>query len=154
MSSYEYFKIFKNTYFQEYVRTAVSVLLNILIFFFFEKWKNGKSETRKSRKSGKSRKHYSEFSIWSYSQNRKLGFEILGKKFPRFPRFPGFPSFRPGPWRHYEAMRLPGNSASIFPEAVSQKIGILKNFTKLKGKHLCQSLFSNKVAVLKPNILL
>ena len=34
----------------------------------------------------------SEFSIFSYSQNRKLGFKNLGKKFPRFPRFP---SFRP-----------------------------------------------------------
>ena len=32
----------------------------------------------------------SEFSILPYSQNRKLGFEILGKKFPRFPRFLSF----------------------------------------------------------------
>ena len=36
-----------------------------------------------------------EFSILPYSRNRKLGFGILGKKFPRFPRFPRFPSFRP-----------------------------------------------------------
>ena len=39
----------------------------------------------------------SEFSILPYSQNRKLGFKDLAKKFPRFPRFPRFPSFRPGP---------------------------------------------------------
>ena len=32
----------------------------------------------------------SEFSILPYSQNQKLGFKNLGKKFPRFP------SFRPG----------------------------------------------------------
>ena len=32
----------------------------------------------------------SKFSILPYSQNRKLGFKNLGKKFP------SFPSFRPG----------------------------------------------------------
>ena len=37
-----------------------------------------------------------EFSILPYSQNRKLRFKNLGKKFPRFPRFPRFPSFRSG----------------------------------------------------------
>ena len=35
----------------------------------------------------------SDFSILPHSQNRKLGFKNLGKKFRRFPRFP---SFRPG----------------------------------------------------------
>ena len=39
----------------------------------------------------------SEFSVLPYSQDRKLGFKNLGKKFPRFPRFP---SFRPGPLWH------------------------------------------------------
>ena len=38
----------------------------------------------------------SEFSILPYSQNRKLAFKNLEKKFPRFPRFPRFPSFPPG----------------------------------------------------------
>ena len=38
----------------------------------------------------------SEFSILPYSQNRKLVFKNLGKKFEKFLRFPGFPSFRPG----------------------------------------------------------
>ena len=37
-----------------------------------------------------------KFSILPYSQNRKLGFKNLGKKFPSFPGFPSFPSFRPG----------------------------------------------------------
>ena len=41
----------------------------------------------------------SEFSILPYSQNRKLRFKNLGKKFLRFPRFPSFPSFRPGQQR-------------------------------------------------------
>ena len=38
----------------------------------------------------------SELSILPYSQNRKLEFKNLGKKFPRFSRLPRFPSFRPG----------------------------------------------------------
>ena len=34
------------------------------------------------------------------------------------------------------------------------KKGVLKNFAKLTGKHLCQSFFFNKVALLKPATLL
>ena len=34
------------------------------------------------------------------------------------------------------------------------KKGILRNFTKFTGKHLCQSLFFNKVAGLRPATLL
>ena len=37
---------------------------------------------------------------------------------------------------------------------VFYKIGVLKNFEKLTGKHLCRSLFSNKVAALTPASLL
>ena len=36
----------------------------------------------------------------------------------------------------------------------SMKKGVLKNFTKFTGKHLCQSLFFNKVAGLRPAALL
>ena len=36
----------------------------------------------------------------------------------------------------------------------SVKKGILKNFAKFTGKDLCQSLFSNKVASLRPATLL
>ena len=32
--------------------------------------------------------------------------------------------------------------------------GVLENFTKVTGKHLCQSLFFNKVAGLRPATLL
>ena len=35
----------------------------------------------------------------------------------------------------------------------SIKIGVLRNFTKFTGKHLCQSLSLNKVAVLSPATL-
>ena len=31
--------------------------------------------------------------------------------------------------------------------------GVLRNFVKFTGKHLCQSLFSNKVAGLRPATL-
>ena len=36
------------------------------------------------------------------------------------------------------------------PEVLRQK-GVLENFTKFAGKHLCQSLFFNKVADLAPS---
>ena len=39
------------------------------------------------------------------------------------------------------------------PEVFCKK-GVLRNFTKFTGKHLCQSLFFNKVAVLRPAALL
>ena len=39
------------------------------------------------------------------------------------------------------------------PEVFCKK-GALRNFTKFTGKHLCQSLFSNKVAGLRPATLL
>ena len=32
--------------------------------------------------------------------------------------------------------------------------GVLRNFTKVSGKHLCQSLFFDKVASLRPATLL
>ena len=36
------------------------------------------------------------------------------------------------------------------PPEVFYKKGVLKNFAKFTGKHLCQSLFFNKVASLRP----
>ena len=36
----------------------------------------------------------------------------------------------------------------------SVRKGVLRNFAKLTGKHLCQSLFFNKVAGLRPATLL
>ena len=36
----------------------------------------------------------------------------------------------------------------------SIKKGVLKNFAKFTGKHLCQGLFSNKVGGLRPATLL
>ena len=42
-----------------------------------------------------------------------------------------------------------------FPEKSKiNKKAVLRNFTKFIGKHLCQSLFFNKVAGLRPAILL
>ena len=45
------------------------------------------------------------------------------------------------------------NHRSSSPE-VGCKKGVLRNFTKLTGNHLCQSLFFNKVAGLRPATLL
>ena len=35
------------------------------------------------------------------------------------------------------------------PQRCSMEKGVLRNFTKFTGKHLCQSLFVNKVAGLQ-----
>ena len=54
----------------------------------------------------------SKFSILPYSQNRKLGFKNLGKKFPIFLRFPSFPSFRPDPLGRAVKLNLWANAGS------------------------------------------
>ena len=45
------------------------------------------------------------------------------------------------------------SSRSSRPEVFCKK-GVLGNFAKFTGKHLCQSLFFNKVAGLRPATLL
>ena len=55
--------------------------------------------------------------------------------FPHFPTFP-IPIFRSSHQR------------------CSVRQGVLRNFTKFTGKHLCQSLFFNKVAGVRPAFLL
>ena len=45
------------------------------------------------------------------------------------------------------------NSRSSRPKVFCKK-GVLRNFTKFTGKHLCQSLFFNNVAGLRPATLL
>ena len=45
------------------------------------------------------------------------------------------------------------SSGSSRPEVFCKK-GVLRNFTKFTGKHMCQSLFFNKVAGLRPATLL
>ena len=42
---------------------------------------------------------------------------------------------------------------AVAPEVLCKK-GVLRSFTKFTGKHLCQSLFFNKVAGLRPATLL
>ena len=49
----------------------------------------------------------------------------------------------------YENTNVPGQSPEVFYDKV-----VLQNFSKLTGKRLCQSLFFNKVAGLRPGILL
>ena len=46
------------------------------------------------------------------------------------------------------------NDTQKQPSQVFCEKGILRNFTKLTGKHLCQSLFFNKIAGLSPATLL
>ena len=46
-----------------------------------------------------------------------------------------------------------GHYGSSRPEVFCKK-SVLRNFTKFTGKHLCQSLFFNKIAGLSPAALL
>ena len=85
-------RIFKN------MCERLFLYFRILKNFFFEKSKNGNRKLGKVGDLGNLGKIFpsfliSEFSILPYSQNKKLGFEILVKKILRFPRFPSFPSF-------------------------------------------------------------
>ena len=47
-------------------------------------------------------------------------------------------------------------TVTLFIEAIVErcKKGVLRNFTKFTGKHLCQGLFFNEVAGLRPATLL
>ena len=64
-----------------------------------------------------------------------------------------FPKYNPHNIKPIEILHLPlvermGNlkklSRSRRPEVLCKK-GVLRNFSKLTGKHLCQSLFFNKL---------
>ena len=50
---------------------------------------------------------------------------------------------------YWETLKLWSSRPEVFC-----KKGILRNFTKFSGKHLCQSLFFNKIAGLRPATLL
>ena len=54
----------------------------------------------------------------------------------------------------YQELGLePAQSRSSRPEMFCKK-GVPENFAKFTGKHLCQSLFFNKVASLRPATLI
>ena len=44
--------------------------------------------------------------------------------------------------------------SEVIVRRCSIKMGVLRNYTKLTGKHLCQSLFFDKIAGLRPATLL
>ena len=49
-------------------------------------------------------------------------------------------------WKLAPFLTLPDGTNRSSRSVVFCKKGVLKNFTKVTGKHLCQSLFFNKVA--------
>ena len=65
----------------------------------------------------------------------------------RFPTYTRLWVYKRIPLKFYTS-----NFRSSHPEVFSHK-GVLENFAKLTGKHLCQSLFFNKVAGLRPATL-
>ena len=55
--------------------------------------------------------------------------------------------------KHFLKVSKEAEYRSSRPEVFYKK-GVLRNFAKFVGKHLCQSLFFNKVAGLRPATLL
>ena len=51
-------------------------------------------------------------------------------------------------WNGFRVQQVVKSIRSSLPEVISKK-GVLKNFAKFTGKHLCQNLFFNKVAGLR-----
>ena len=69
--------------------------------------------------------------------------------------------FRPifhfcNPWKHKKTFGFPKQRSKKQKQLprCSIKKGVIKYFAKFAGKHLCQSLFFNKVADLRPKTLL
>ena len=87
MVSCEYCKIFKNTYFEEHLRTAVRILRKIS-FWKMKKWKIENSEKLEISKISE----FSYFQVFHIGcRTEKIyGFKNLGKRFPRSR------SFQPG----------------------------------------------------------
>ena len=61
--------------------------------------------------------------------------------------------FWPWDFKCYYLNYFGRNVRSNLPEVLCKK-GVLRNFIKFRGKHLCQSLLFNKVADLRPATLL
>ena len=53
-------------------------------------------------------------------------------------------------WSKFLSVRNSSKYRSSCPEVLCEK-GVLRNFAKFTGKHLCQSLFFNKVTGLQLN---
>ena len=76
-------------------------------------------------------------SLWT---NSNLVPRALGKQIPLY--------------THYHFMDCQNMKVRVGHQRCSVGKIVLRNFTKFKGKHLCQSLFFNKVARLRPATLL
>ena len=76
---------------------------------------------------------FSFLSFLVYNQNRKVGFQKLGKK-TRYPRFPKFPSFRLGCWSVFlspESRRKRCISKKIPHQEIMWNLGISRSISYL-----------------------
>ena len=78
---------------------------------------------------------------WKYNVNRKKQLQITA--FKNYPKL-----------KQKEQKKSLVLSYRSSHQKCSVRKGVLGNFTKFTGKHLCQSLFFNKVAGLRPATLL
>ena len=115
--------------------------------------KGARSKTWKPRKSRKffSENFKSEFSILAVGQNRKLGNKKTRGNFSEISDFSDFSEFSICHFFIFQKniLKYRNSRSQMF-----FKIVVLKNSAIFKGKHLCWSLLFNKIARLRPAILL
>ena len=129
---------------------------NITNFLIEVRWKisQARSETRKPRKSRKSRKFFSEifkskFSILAVGQIRKLRNKKTRDNFSEISDFFEFSIFSFFKKNYFfNILKYRNSRPQMF-----LKIVVLKNLAIFKGKHLCWSLFFNKISGLRPAVL-
>ena len=108
-----------------------------------------RSKTRKPRKSQKSRQYFSEifkseFLILAVEQNRKLGNKKTWNNFSENSDFSDFFEFSICHFLKnffFSILKYRNSRSQMF-----FKTGAHKNFAMFNGKHLCWSVFFNKVA--------
>ena len=158
MSSYEYCDFFKNTYFEEHLQTAASAVRKLK-----QPWGFNQASQIFSAIFSKLFQNISQHSKDS-NHDRVLFNWICGLWSWHFTAFSGdflcefsqifLEKLFFGTNPDESSIPIPRWSIQEQPPEVFYKKGALKNFTKSTGKHLCQSLFFNKVAVLRPATLL
>ena len=90
-------------------------------------------------------KHLNEIRLFEIQLNRFSTSRLFSHEAPFFVA----EIFDNGKYKKHATNKIRSSRPKVFC-----KKGVLKNFAKFTGKHLCQSFFFNKVAALRPAILL
>ena len=90
-------------------------------------------------------KHLNEIRLFEIQLNRFSTSRLFSHEAPFFVA----EIFDNGKYKKHATNKIRSSRPKVFC-----KKGVLKNFAEFIGKHLCQSFFFNKVAALRPAILL